>query len=273
MRFLLPFLGLLLAAASGAPSQGPQKPRPVHVLFLVGGIFHDFDVAPATTAENIRKRLEPQLAMDFLITKDLNMLTPEKIRAFDLLMLDVCQPTQPSPKQEKGFLEAVRHGLPVVAFHCTLFSYSSWPEFRKMLGGYVPGHAKRRVMCVNVTQPGEAITKGLPAQFEMDDEPFLVDDRDPSDRVYVQTCKIYKVGQPVTVKAPDGTMVSAKMSPETGPDRDGPEPLVWTKMFGKGRVFAMAFGHDLTAQENPNFLQLLQNGILWDLGISPKENQ
>jgi len=269
MKFLLPVLWLLLAASSGALAQAPPKTRPVHVLFVVGGVFHDFDALPATTAEAIRKRLEPQVAMDFLITKDLDMLRPERIRAFDLLMLDVCQVADLSPEQEKGLVQAVRHGLPVVAIHCSLFSYPSWPEFRKMLGGYVPGHATRGPMCVNVIRPGEAITAGLPAQFEIDDEPFMVDDRDPADRDYVETCKVYKEEQPVTVKAPDGETIHARMSMGTGPDRKGVEPLVWTKTYGKGRVFAMAFGHDLESQQNPNFLQLLQNGILWDLGISP----
>ena len=75
----------------------------MHVLFLVGGIFHDFDVAPATTAENIRKRLEPQLAMDFLITKDLNMLTTgenPRVRSPDVRRV----PADPTfPEQEQGF--------------------------------------------------------------------------------------------------------------------------------------------------------------------------
>jgi type 1 glutamine amidotransferase len=268
MKLLLLVLGFLLAASSGASSQVPLKTRPVHVLFLVGGVFHDFDVAPATTAETVRKKLESKVTMDFLITKDLEMLRPERIRAFDLLMLDVCQVAELSPEQKKGLLQAVRHGLPVVAFHCTLFSYPSWPEFRKMIGAYVPGHAKRGPMCVNVTRPGEAITAGLPAQFEIADEPFMVDDRDPTDRAYMETCKVYKEEQPVTVKAPDGETIHARMSMDTGPDRKGVEPLVWTKTYGKGRVFAMAFGHDLESQQNPNFLQLLQNGILWVLGLS-----
>ena len=268
MKFLLPILGVLLCVPSGASAQATERTRPVHVLFLVGGIFHDFDVAPATTAENLRKRLEPDLALDFLITKDLNMLRPERIRAFDLLMLDVCQPSEPSSEQRKGLLEAVRHGLPVVAIHCTLFSFGSWPEFRKLLGGYVPGHAKKGPMCVKVMHPGETVTAGLPSQFEIDEEPYLVDDRDPSDRVYVESCKVYKVGQPVTATTPDGEIVHAVMSGTTGADRNGPEPLVWTKTFGKGRVFAMSFGHDLASQENPNFLLLLQNGVRWDLGLS-----
>jgi type 1 glutamine amidotransferase len=268
MKFLLPVLGFLLAVSSAGSNQTPQKARPVHVLFLVGGIFHDYDTEPAAIAENLQKKLAPQASLDFLISKDLDLLRPEKIGAFDLLMLDVCEQTQLSAKQKKGLLDAVRKGLPVVAMHCTFWSFSYWPEFRQMLGAYVPGHAKMDMICLQVTRPGEPITAGAPAQFDLDTEPYIVDDRDPSIRSFVQTCKVYKVALPVTVKTPDGQTVTAKMSPETGPDRDGPEPEVWTKMFGKGHVFSIALGHDSKSLQDPNYLQLLHNGILWDLGLS-----
>jgi uncharacterized protein len=272
MRFLLPVLGVLLAASSGASPQASQKTPPVHVLFLVGGIFHNYDTEPAATAENIRKKLQPEVALDFVISKDLDLLRPEKIRAFGLVILNVCEQTELSADQKQGLLEAVRNGLPVVALHCTFWSFSYWPEFRQLLGAYAPGHSKRGEMCVEVTRPGEAITIGLPARFDLyNDEPYTVDDRDPSMQTFVRTCKTYKVGQRVTVQAPDGTTVSAVMSGDTGQDRNGPEPEVWTKTFGKGRVFAMTFGHDLTSQQDPNFLQLLENGISWDLRLSQEE--
>ncbi len=97
-------------------------------------------------------------------------------------------------------------------------------------------------------------------------------DRDPSIRSLVQTCKTYKVAQSVTVRGPDGTQVVGGMSGDTGQDRSGPEPEVWTKTFGKGRVFAMTFGHDLSAQKDPNYLRLLQNGISWDLGLPHEDS-
>jgi len=238
------------------------------VLFLVGGIFHNYDTEPAATAENIRKKLQPEVALDFVISKDLDLLRPEKIRGFGLVILNVCEQTELSADQKQGLLAAVRNGLPVVALHCTFWSFADWPEFRQLLGGYVLGHPKRGNICLQVTQPDQPITVGLPARFELNDEPYLVDDRDPSMQTFVQTCKIYKAGQPITVLAPDGNHYKTLISGDTGQDRNGLEPEVWTKTFGKGRVFAMTFGHDLKTQEDPNYLQLLRNGILWDLGLS-----
>jgi type 1 glutamine amidotransferase len=241
----------------------------VHVLFLNGGIFHNYDDLPHTTAEVLRKRLDGNVNLDFVITKDLGYLTPDKIRAFGLVMLNVCQQTELSADEKQGLLEAVSNGLPVVALHCTFWSFADWPEFRQILGAYVLGHPKRGNVCLDVTRPNTPITEGIPAQFVLeDDEPYIVDDRDPSIQAYVQTCKTFKVGQPVTVLAPDGNHYRTLHVDDTGPDRNGPEPEVWTKTFGKGRVFAMTIGHDTKTQEDPNYLQLLQNGILWALGRS-----
>jgi type 1 glutamine amidotransferase len=268
MRRMLPLLGFLLAVTPVALSQGSDKAHPVHVLFLVGGIFHDYDELPKTTAGNLRNKLEDKVALDFVISKDLDMLTPEKIRGFGLLILNVCQQTELSADQKGGLLAAVRNGLPVVALHCTFWSFADFPEFRQLLGAYVLGHPKGGNICLEVTQPDQPITVGLPARFELDDEPYLVDDRDPSMHTFVQTCKIYKVGRPITVLAPDGNHYKTLISDDSGQDRNGFEPEVWTKTFGKGRVFAITFGHGLKTQEDPNYLQLLRNGILWDLRLS-----
>jgi uncharacterized protein len=269
MKLFPQFLEALAAAALALPSLAAGQAKPVHVLFLNGGIFHNYDDLPKTTAEALQKRLEGKVDLDVFITKDLNYLTPEKIRDFGLVMLNVCQQTELSADEKRGLLEAVHNGLPVVALHCTFWSFADWSEFRQMLGAYVLGHPKRGNVCLNVTRPDSPITAGLPAQFVLeDDEPYLVDDRDPSIQSYVQTCKTYKVGLPITVLAPDGNHYNTISSGDTGPDRNGPEPEVWTKTYGKGRIFAMTIGHDTKTQQDPNYLQLLQNGVSWALGYS-----
>ena len=50
-----------------------------------------------------------------------------------------------------------------------------------------------------------------------------------------------------------------------GKRRDGVEPSVWTKSFGKGRVFAMTFGHDMRSQGSDSFKRLFNNGVQWAL--------
>jgi type 1 glutamine amidotransferase len=40
-------------------------------------------------------------------------------------------------------------------------------------------------------------------------------------------------------------------------------PVVWKKMYGKGRVFYSALGHRATEFENPNMATILRRGINW----------
>jgi len=40
-------------------------------------------------------------------------------------------------------------------------------------------------------------------------------------------------------------------------------PVVWTKSWGKGRVFYLSLGHNADSAKDPNFKVLLQRGALW----------
>ncbi len=44
------------------------------------------------------------------------------------------------------------------------------------------------------------------------------------------------------------------------------EPYTWVRPYGNGRVFYTAYGHDEVTFNNPGFLSLVKNGILWAVG-------
>jgi hypothetical protein len=45
--------------------------------------------------------------------------------------------------------------------------------------------------------------------------------------------------------------------------RPGPDPQVWVKRFGKGRIFVTTFGHDAASQQSEPFITLMHNGVRW----------
>jgi hypothetical protein len=47
---------------------------------------------------------------------------------------------------------------------------------------------------------------------------------------------------------------------------DHREPYTWVRSYGDGRVFYTAYGHDEHTFNNPGFLDLVRNGILWAVG-------
>ena len=54
-----------------------------------------------------------------------------------------------------------------------------------------------------------------------------------------------------------------------GTDRtDGDFPQAWARMYGKGRVFVAAFGHDAATWEKPEIQTMWLEAIKWALGLT-----
>jgi hypothetical protein len=181
--------GTCLALAA-APEARAQSEKSARVLFLAGGSYHDYEQAPKVLIGDLQDKLGSRVKLDFVLSGDLGLL--RDAGKYDLLMLNLCQQTELSPEQKSGFLEAVRGGVPVVALHCTFWCFQKWPEFREVLGAFVPGHAKYGPMCLETAADAGSGTAGLPGQFELTDEPYMVNERDPSMHVWVRTCKSYE---------------------------------------------------------------------------------
>lgn len=231
---------LALLMAFGISSAYGQTGKPAKVLFLVGGLYHDYDRLPAALTANLQAKLKSITPLEFTITKDLASLRAESLAKYDALMINVCEQTPLSADERTGLASAIQSGLPLVAMHCTFWSFQDWPEFKQILGAFVPGHDRFATFCLRTVAADSPILKGVPSSFDLTDEPYIVNDRDPSMNVLVKTCANLK-------------------------DRPDPEPEVWTKTYGKGRIFAITFGHDTRAQSDPNYQTLLANGLLWSL--------
>jgi hypothetical protein len=52
---------------------------------------------------------------------------------------------------------------------------------------------------------------------------------------------------------------------------DGDYPVAWAKMYGKGRVFYAAIGHDTQAWDNPDISRMYYEAIKWSMGLTNAE--
>ena len=225
----------LLVALACATTYAQDRSRALRVVYLVGGIAHDYDKMPAELVRELTANLERAgRTAEVTITTDLAAFDSAALARTDLLLMNTCQQSEVSLERREAFLAAVRAGLPLVALHCTFWSFQAWPEFRQVLGAFVPGHAPFGPMCVQLTDDAGTLAAGLPGRFELTDEPDHANERDPAMKVVAKSCDVYTDGD--------------------GKKRDGVETSVWTKSFGKGRVFAMTFGHDLQSQGSDAFM-------------------
>jgi|GEM_PF-112452 len=168
-----------------------------------------------------------------------------KMKSLDLV-IQVVTMSQITPEQEKGLLEAVKSGVGMAGWHGGLAdSFRNNTEYEFMVGGAWAAHPggviDYRVQVVNHSDP---ITKGL-SDFAMKSEQYymLVD---PNVEVLAVTTFSGKYAPWI-----EGAVV----------------PVVWKKMYGKGRIFYTSLGHVAADFNVPEAKEIVKRGLLWAAGV------
>jgi hypothetical protein len=152
---------------------------------------------------------------------------------------------QITPQQEKGLRDAVRAGTGLAGWHGGLAdSFRANTEYEFMVGGAWVAHPGNILDYeVNVTNRADPITKGL-ADFRMHSEQYYML-MDPNVEVLATT----------TFREP-----AAKAAPWIN---GAVMPVVWKKLYGKGRVFNTTLGHVAADFDVPQAKEIVQRGLLW----------
>jgi type 1 glutamine amidotransferase len=152
---------------------------------------------------------------------------------------------QLTPEQEKGLLGAVRNGTGLAGWHGGLAdSFRANPEYEFMVGGSWAAHPGGTVdYQVNITRADDPITKGL-TDFSMKSEQYymLID---PNVEVLATT----------TFRG-----AAAKAAPWI---EGAVMPVVWKKLYGKGRVFNTTLGHVAADFNVREAREIVKRGLLW----------
>ncbi|MEO5891375.1 MAG: PVC-type heme-binding CxxCH protein [Ferruginibacter sp.] len=146
-----------------------------------------------------------------------------------------------TPGQEKALLGFVKNGKGFIPLHCASWCFRNSPEVVELIGGQFKSHRYDSFPAV-IIQPDHPVMKDVPA-FTTTDETYVHD-------------KISKNIQVLSERV----------------EGDHHEPYTWVRTYGTGRVFYTAYGHDEITFNNPGFLTLVKNGILWAVGDKIKAN-
>jgi type 1 glutamine amidotransferase len=141
-----------------------------------------------------------------------------------------------------GLLGAVRGGVGIAGWHGGLGdAYRQEVEYQFMVGGQWVAHPGNVIdYSVEITNEDDPITAGL-SDFTMHSEQYYM-----------------HVDPNVTVLA------TTTFSGEHAPWIDkATMPVVWKKVYGKGRVFYTSLGHVAKDFDVPEALTIMQRGILW----------
>ena len=168
-------------------------------------------------------------------------LDEEKMSAVDLI-IQVWTGGNISEAQESALLNAVRSGVGIAGWHGGLGdSFRQNTNYQYMVGGQWVAHPGGIIDYeVNIIDHCDSITRGL-SDFMMHSEQYFMH-VDPNMNVLATTT----------------------FSGEHDPWIEGcTMPVVWKKMYGKGRVFYCSLGHTAKCLSVPEALEITKRGILW----------
>ncbi len=227
---------LSLSIVSPARSQDKKK-----ALFVWGGWEgHE----PKQTMDIFAPWLEKQ-GFEVIISHTLDSyLDKELMQSLDLIV-QVYTMASITPEQEKGLLETVKSGVPLAGWHGGLAdSFRSNTEYQFMVGGQWVAHPGGVIPYeVNISDHDHPITRGL-EDFQMNSEQYYMH-VDPATEVLATT----------TFSGEYAPWIAGVVM-----------PVVWTKAYGKGRVFYTSLGHVAADFDVPEARTIVQRGLLWAAG-------
>jgi hypothetical protein len=232
---------LLFAASFAGTDQAPTKKK--KALFVWGGWEgHE----PKQCVDIFAPWLAEQ-GFDVEISNTLDSyLDAPKMKSLDLIVQVYTQGSI-TAEQERGLLEAVKAGVGLAGWHGGLAdSFRSTVEYEFMVGGQWVAHPGGVIDYeVNITDRQDPITKGL-TDFKMHSEQYYMH-VDPIDQVLATT----------TFSGQYAPWIKGVVM-----------PVIWKKMYGKGRIFYTTLGHVAKDFDVPQAREIVKRGLLWAARIS-----
>lgn len=145
-------------------------------------------------------------------------------------------------EQEAGLLEAVKSGVGIAGWHGGMAdSFRNSTEYQWMVGGQWVAHPGNIIDYeVNILSHEDPITAGI-KDFKMHSEQYYMH-VDPSNEVLATTTFNGEIAPWI-----DGTVM----------------PVVWKRMYGKGRVSYCSLGHVAKDFDVPEAKEIVVRGMMW----------
>ena len=143
----------------------------VKTLVFAGGQIHDFH-SVGTAAKNY---LEEAGGFDITyVEEDLDTLAAPGLDPYELLVFHYTV-GEISDAQKNGLLNWVSSGKGYVGIHSAADSFRGCEEYRAFVGGHFTTHPRYREYQVSLTDKEHVITDGLPEEFMVTDEQYILD--------------------------------------------------------------------------------------------------
>ncbi len=252
---------LILLGFSGTVfGQAPVKPKR-NLLFIgqAKGYQHEAISTAMVTLYNLGRssgNWNTMLRTDCTaITKKPLKWEAKNLDAYDAVVFFTDGDLDMDASQKADLLSFVRDdGKGFIGIHSAAITFTSWPEYGEMLGGYFDGHPWGQFNAPLVVEdskfPG---MKHFPETFTLFDEIYQIKDYSRKDVRVLLSLDAGKL---------DLARKGVKRT-------DGDFAVAWAKSFGKGRVLYNGLGHVPALWERPDFQKMWLEMVQWSMGLIP----
>ena len=198
---------------------------------------------PLRTAERFATILQAS-GFEVRLENDLDVYTDAAFMKSLDLVVPIWTMGKITREQETGLVTAIRSGAGLAGWHGGMGdAFRECPDYQFMVGGQWVAHPGGLVRyTVNIRDHTHAITAGL-GDFEMHSEQYYMH-TDPGNHVLATTTFS---GEHEGMDWIKGTVM----------------PVLWTRPWGRGRVFYSSLGHGDADFEVPEAAETIRRGLLW----------
>jgi uncharacterized protein len=247
---------LALCSVCIAQAQTPKKKQ-----LLVVGVQKGYRHESVSHAMATIERLGEKTGLwDTTIRTDTEALTKKKLEYnaknlndFDAVLFFTGGELEMDAQQKADLLSFVHDdGKGFIGVHSATITFTSWPEYGEMIGGYFDEHPwgtfDAPIIVEDPTFPG---MQQWEPSFVYRDEIYQL-------RNYSRD----KVRVLMRLDASKLDLSNSKVD-----RRDGDFAVTWAKMYGKGRVYYSCLGHPKENWDDPNLQQMYTEAIKWALRL------
>jgi type 1 glutamine amidotransferase len=179
----------------------------------------------------------------------------KNIDAFDAIVFFTDGELDMDASQKADLLSFVRDdGKGFIGVHSAAITFTGWPEYGEMLGGYFDGHPWGQFDAPLVVEdskfPG---MENFPTTFTLFDEIYQIKDFSRQNVRVLLRLDANKL---------DLTRKGVKRT-----DKDF--AVIWARKYGKGRVLYNGLGHVQAVWERPDFQKMWTEMVQWSMGMIP----
>lgn len=197
---------------------------------------------------------------DTTIRTDTEALTKKKLEYnaknlndFDGVLFYTGGTLEMDDRQKADFLSAIHDdGKGFIGIHSATITFTSWPEYGEMIGGYFDEHPWGTFDApIVVEDTGFPGMKAWPRAFVLKDEIYQI-----------RNFSREKVRVLMRLDASKVDLTNPRVHRQ---DRDF--AVTWAKMYGKGRVYYSTLGHPTENWDRPEMQTMYVEAIKWALGL------